>query len=179
MIFDRASWIIKRQWNADNPQWIYRQPVLAKMRVTISCPPPTIELPLSVNSSCGGSERYTPMNCIVLFLNLVLPCQSLQSDLVYNFPNMHAMSYRSDFLLVAVESIFKNPQSALLYRYFRKSFELDCPAVWFLRPCQIRNLWTPHCSMLWSLPKMKVSLFVMWATLLYKSSSMLGGLQWM
>jgi len=35
------------------------------------------------------------MNCIVLFLNRVLRGQSLQSNLVYNFTNMHAMSYRS------------------------------------------------------------------------------------
>jgi len=32
------------------------------------------------------------------------------------------------FLLVAVESIFDNPQSALLYRDFRQYFELDYPA---------------------------------------------------
>jgi len=36
------------------------------------------------------------MNCIVLFLNPVLCCQSFQSVPVYNFANMPAMSYRSD-----------------------------------------------------------------------------------
>jgi len=67
-----------------------------------------------MNNLCRSSECYTAMNCIVLFLNPVLHSQSLQSVLVSNFRNMHAMSYRSDFLLVAVESIFKNPQSAIL-----------------------------------------------------------------
>jgi len=88
------------------------------MLVTISRPPPTIERPQSVNRFCAGSECYTAMNRIVLFINRDLRGQSLQSDLVYNFTNMHAMSYGYDFLLVAVESIFKDTQSALLYQYF-------------------------------------------------------------
>jgi len=83
------------------------------------------------------------------------------------------------FSLVAVESIFKNLQSALLHRFFWQSFESDYPAVQFLRPCRIQNLWTPPCSRLWSLPTINVSLYVIWGTLLYKSSSMLGGLQLM
>jgi hypothetical protein len=70
---------------------------MAKTLVTISHPPPTIEHPQSINNFCGGSESYTAMNCIVLLLNQVLPGQSLQSVLVYNFTNMHEMSYRSDF----------------------------------------------------------------------------------
>jgi hypothetical protein len=40
-----------------------------------------------------GSERYTALNCIPLILNGVLRGQSLQSVLVLNFTNMHAMSY--------------------------------------------------------------------------------------
>jgi len=40
-----------------------------------------------------GSERYTAINCIMPILNGVLPGQSLQSVLVFNFTNMHAMSY--------------------------------------------------------------------------------------
>jgi len=43
-------------------------------------------------------------------------------------------------ILVAVESIFKNPQSALLYRYFWQSLESDYPAFEFLPPCLIHNL---------------------------------------
>jgi len=66
------------------------------MLVTISHPPPTIELPQSVNNSCGGSVCYTAMNCIALLLNWVLRGQSFQYVLVYNFTYMHAMSHRSD-----------------------------------------------------------------------------------
>jgi len=67
------------------------------MLLTISHPPPTMEFPRRVNNFCGSSVHYTAMNCVVLFLNLVLHCQSLQSVLVYNFTNMNAMSNRSDF----------------------------------------------------------------------------------
>jgi hypothetical protein len=70
---------------------------MVKMPVMILHLPPTIEHPQSINNFCGGSERYTAMYSIVLFLNQVLPGQSLQSVLVYNFTNMHAMSYRFDF----------------------------------------------------------------------------------
>jgi len=67
------------------------------MLVTISCPPPTIERPWSINIFCGGLATYTAIKCIVLFLNCVLRGQSLQYVLVYNLTNMHAMSHRSDF----------------------------------------------------------------------------------
>jgi hypothetical protein len=97
MICDLAYWIISWQWNADNPQWTYQQPLCAKMLLMILRPASTIKHPHSINSFGRCSELYTPMNCIVLFLNRVLCCQSWQSVLVYNFPNMHAMSYRSDF----------------------------------------------------------------------------------
>jgi hypothetical protein len=40
-----------------------------------------------------GSKRYTAINCIMLFIIAVLHGQSLQSVLVFNFTNMHAMSY--------------------------------------------------------------------------------------
>jgi len=81
------------------------------------------------------------------------------------------------FLLVAVDSILNNPQSALLYDYFPLSLKSDYPAFKFLPPCLIQNLWTPHCSRLWSLLTMNVYLFMIWATLLSKLSLMLGGLQ--
>jgi len=38
------------------------------------------------------SERYTAINCSMLFLNGGLRSQSLQSVLVFNITNMHAMS---------------------------------------------------------------------------------------
>jgi len=67
------------------------------MLVTISCPPPKIELPRSVNAFGGGSALYTAMECIALLLNWVLCGQSFQYVLVHNFTNMHVMSRRSDF----------------------------------------------------------------------------------
>jgi len=79
----------------------------------ISHPPPTIEHPQSINNFCGGSERYTAMYCIVLFLNQVLPGQSFQSVLVYNFTNMHAMSYRSDFIACSCSQYLRT--RSLLY----------------------------------------------------------------
>jgi hypothetical protein len=44
-----------------------------------------------------GSERYTAINCSMLFLNGGLRGQSLQSVLVFNITNMHAMSDWSDY----------------------------------------------------------------------------------
>jgi len=87
---------------------------MAKMLVMISHPPPTIEHPQSINNFCGGSECYTAMYCIVLFLNQVLPGQSLQSVLVYNFTNMHAMSYRSDLFACSC-SHYLRTRSLLYY----------------------------------------------------------------
>jgi len=95
-ILDLASCMNSQQWNEDNPQWTFRQPSLAKVLGMISHPLCTIECLRSVHNVCGFSEHYTAMNYIVLFLNRVLHGQSLHSVIVYNFPNMHAMSYRSD-----------------------------------------------------------------------------------
>jgi hypothetical protein len=92
-IFALASWIIQSEWNAHKPQWTYWQPLLGKLQVMISRLPPTIECPRCVNCFCRCSKRYTAINCIVLFLNGVLRGQSLQSVLVFNFINMHGMSY--------------------------------------------------------------------------------------
>jgi len=66
--------------------------------MSISCPPHTIDSPQSMNSFHQGSEHYTAMKCIVLFLNRVLHGLSLQSVLVYNFTNKNIMSHRSDIL---------------------------------------------------------------------------------
>jgi len=43
-------------------------------------------------------------------------------------------------ILVAVVSIFRNLQSALLYRYYRQSLESDYPVFEFLPLCLIHNL---------------------------------------
>jgi hypothetical protein len=39
-----------------------------------------------------GSESYTAIDCSMLCINEGLRGQSLQSVLVFNIPNMHAMS---------------------------------------------------------------------------------------
>jgi hypothetical protein len=83
------------------------------------------------------------------------------------------------FFLVVVDSMFMNLQSALLYRYFRQCLKSDQQAFEFLQPCQIQNSSTPLCSKLWSLPKMILSFFKIWATLHCKLFSMHGELQWM
>jgi len=83
------------------------------MLVSISPPPATIECPQSGNSFPGGSECYTTMNCIVLFLNRVLRGQSLQSNLVYNFTNMHAMSYRSVFIACSSRVMIYKPAACI------------------------------------------------------------------
>jgi hypothetical protein len=41
---------------------------------------------------CQGSERFTALTCGMLFLNGGCRGQSLQSVLVFNIKNMHAMS---------------------------------------------------------------------------------------
>jgi len=91
-IFDNLTAMECRQ-----PQWTDRLLSLAKMLVMISRPPPAIKHPHSINSFCGYSVCYIAMNCIVVFLNRVIRCQSFQSVFVYNLTNMHAMSYRSEF----------------------------------------------------------------------------------
>jgi hypothetical protein len=86
---------------------------MAKTLVTISHQPPTIEYPKSINTFCGGSECYTAMYCIVLFLNQVFSGQSLQSVFVYNFRNTHAMPYRSDCFACSCIQYLRT--SSLLY----------------------------------------------------------------
>jgi len=67
------------------------------MLLTMSHPPPTIELPPSANNLCGGSVSYTAMMCVALLQNWVLRSQSCEYVLVYNFTHMHEISHRSDF----------------------------------------------------------------------------------
>jgi len=88
---------------------------MAKRLVMISHSPPTIEHPQSINNFRGGSEQYTAMYCIVLFLNQVLPGHSLQSVLVYNFTNVPAMSYRSDFFACSWSQYLRT-RSLLYYK---------------------------------------------------------------
>jgi len=96
-IFGLASWTIWGLQRGVNPWSTYRLPGWAKMLLTISHPPTTIERSPSIDNFCGGSVSYTAKNCIASLPNWVLRGQSFQSVLVYNFTNMHAMSHRSDF----------------------------------------------------------------------------------
>ena len=117
------------------------------MLVTISPLPPTIEHPQSVNNFCGGSEHYTAMNCIVLFLNQLLHGQSLQSFLVYNFTNMHAMSYRSDFFACSCRVTCEEPAVCytltILSVVFRVKYNcfLILPAMLDSKSLNISLLW--------------------------------------
>ena len=77
-------------------------------------------------------------------------------------------------LRLAVESIFRNEQFAVLCRYLRHSFESDSPPLQFLLPCCIQNRWTPNWLRIWSLLETNVSELVNWATLHYILFSKLG-----
>jgi hypothetical protein len=55
-ILDLASWISYGKRNAANLQSTYRQPLLAKILVTITPSPPTIERPQSVNSVASAKN---------------------------------------------------------------------------------------------------------------------------
>jgi len=127
-IFDLASWIIQRQWNVGDPQLTHRKPISAKMPVTIFRPPPTIERPQSANSSRGGSAHYTATNCIVLCLSRVLRSQSLQSNLVYNFTNMHAMSYRSDCFTCSSRVNIQEPAVCFVVSLLSAIFRVRSPS---------------------------------------------------
>jgi len=176
-IFDLASWIIQLQWNPDNPQWTYRQRLLADMLVRILRPPCTIERKQRSTvfvEAQNATQQSTALCCSLIEFYVVSVC-----NLIFYTTSQICLHCPTDlmFWLQGVQSIFKNPQSRLLYHYFGQSFELDYPAFWFIMPCQIENLLTPRWSRVWSLTKMDLSLFVIWATLLYKSSSIRGGLQ--
>jgi len=58
------------------------------------------------------------MYCIVVFLNQVLPGQSWQSVLVYNFTIMHAMSYVSDFFACSCSQYLRTRS----LRYYNVTF---------------------------------------------------------
>jgi len=83
------------------------------------------------------------------------------------------------YLLAAPKSIFTNPHFPVRSPNFGRFLESDYPAIKFLPRCQSQNLQTPHSYREWSLQSMNMSLNGIWATLLCKLSSMLGGLQWM
>jgi len=98
------------------------------MIVVKSCLRSTIERPQCVDSFCGSSERYTAINCIVQFLNGVLHGQSLQSNLVYNFTNMHAMSDRSDVFTCSSSVNAFDPAICITLSLFSSVFQLGLPS---------------------------------------------------
>jgi len=68
------------------------------------------------------------MICIMLFLNGVLHGQSLQFVLVFNFTNMHAMSYGSDYVLCSCKINIGEPVVCSVSRwsgYPASSLRLD------------------------------------------------------
>ena len=68
------------------------------------------------------------MNCIVLFLNQVLRGQSLQSNLVYNFTDMHGMSYRSDFFKSGSRVNIWEPAVCYTVRLLSAVFRVGLPS---------------------------------------------------
>ena len=77
-------------------------------------------------SHCNRIESYAVSLSNMSLYSTSQICMQCPTDLI--------------FLLVAVESIFKDPRSALLYRYRRQAFESDYPDFKFLRSCLIQNL---------------------------------------
>jgi len=116
---------------------------MAKFLVTILRPAPTIEHPYSVNSFGGCSERKTGMNCIVLFLNRVLRVQSSQSVLVYNFPNMHAMSYRSDFFACSCRVNIWEPAVCFTVSFHLADSQVRSPSILILTAMSDSKSWNP------------------------------------
>jgi len=117
----------------------------------ISRLPSTIEGPQSVNCFCGGSECYTAMNGIVLFLHRVLSSQSLQSNLIYNFTIMHAMSYRSEFLTCSSIVNIQEPILCFAVSLLSAVFRVGLPS------CQIPTTMLDSISLTTSLLEVVIS----------------------
>jgi hypothetical protein len=75
-----------------------------------------------------GSERYKAIHCSMLCLMEVYAVR--RSNLSLCATSQICMQSLTDriSILLAVKSIFKNPQSALLYSCCRQSLALDYPA---------------------------------------------------
>jgi len=145
-IFDLALWIIQPQRNSGNPQSTHRQPRLARMLVTIWRLPPTIERPQSIHSCCGGSECHTAMKCIVLFLNRVLCGQSLQSNHVYNFINMQAMSFWAHWFTCSSRVNIWEPAVCFAVLLLSAVFQIGLPS--FLIPTAMSDSKSLNTSLL-------------------------------
>jgi hypothetical protein len=104
------------------------------MVVTISRPPLTLNCPQRVTSVGRGSEYHTAMNCIVLFVNSVLPGQSLQSVLVYNFTNKKTMPHRSDIVASSCRVNGIEPAHCFTVSLISVVFRVGLPSVQFPTP---------------------------------------------
>jgi len=76
-----------------------------------------------------GSERYTAINCIMLFLNGVFRGQSLQSVLVFDFTNVHAMSYWSDYLPCSCRVNIQEPAVCFTVSLFSAVSRVGIPSI--------------------------------------------------
>jgi len=98
----------------------------------ISCPPPTIECPRSLNYSGGGSASNTAMNCIAVFLNWVQRSQSLQYVLEYYITNMHAVSDWSDIFAFSSRVNIQKPAFSLTIRLLSPDSRVESPSILIL-----------------------------------------------
>jgi hypothetical protein len=100
-----------------------------KMLLMISPLPPKIEHPHCIDSFGEGSEHYTTMNCNVMF-QIEFYMVSLRNLCLYTTSQICMQCHTFlIFLLPVVESIFKSPQSAVLYHHFQLSLEMNHPDV--------------------------------------------------
>ena len=76
-----------------------------------------------------GSKHHTAINCIMLFPNGVLRGQSLQSVLVFNFSNMHAMSYWSDYFPCSCRVNIEKPAVGFTLMTFSVVSRVGIPSI--------------------------------------------------
>jgi hypothetical protein len=74
------------------------------------------------------------MNCIVLFVNGVLPGQSLQSVLVYNFTNKKTMPHRSDIVASSCRVNGKGQAHCFTVPLILVVFQVGLPSLQFPPP---------------------------------------------
>jgi len=119
--------------------------------------PSKIDYPDSINSFLQAQYATRPRTVFCCFKNEVYAVSIVNLSKYTTSQILMQRLTNLIFLLAPVESIVKNPQSASLPHYFLHSLEVKYLAFKSLPPCRIHDLWTPQCSRLLSLPKMKVS----------------------
>jgi len=76
-----------------------------------------------------GSERYTAINCSMLFLNWGFRGQLLQSVHVFNITNMHAMSDWSDYFPCSGRVNISEPAICFTVSLFSAVFQVGLPSL--------------------------------------------------